>query len=253
MENERLLTCLADDYARLREVAARDLSASVPSCPGWTMTDLVRHVAEVYLHKVYAMEHNDWPAHWPPDFAGEEPLALLDRAYGELTAQFGARDPGDPARTWHDPDQTVGFWIRRMAQETVVHRVDGELAAAEPVAPIPDDLAVDGVDEVLVIFLDYASHRWPDEFEPVLKEVAGTSVRIAVDPPRPGGSWLVSYTEAGVDARPDGKGEAVATVSGPSDALLRWLWGRGADAAVAVTGDPGAATDLRRALTVATQ
>jgi uncharacterized protein (TIGR03083 family) len=253
METERLLTCLADDYARLRDVAARDLAASVPSCPGWTVTDLVRHVAEVYLHKVHAMEHNDWPRDWPPDFAGEAPLALLERAYGELAAQFGARDPGDPAKTWYEPDQTVGFWIRRMAQETVIHRLDGELAAAEPLAPIPDDLAVDGIDEVLVIFLDYGSHRWREEFASVLKETAGAPVRIAVDPPRPGASWLVSNSDAGVDARPDGSGAAVATVSGRPDALLRWLWGRGADAAVAVSGDPGAATDLRRALTVATQ
>jgi uncharacterized protein (TIGR03083 family) len=253
MENERLLTCLADDYARLREVAARDLSAAVPSCPGWTMTDLVRHVAEVYLHKVYAMEHNDWPAGWPPDFAGEEPLALLDRAYGALTAQFDVHDAGDPAKTWYEPDQSVGFWIRRMAQETVIHRIDGELAAADPVAPIPADLAVDGIDEVLVIFLDYGSHRWLGEFEPTLTEIAQAPVRVVVDPPQAGASWLVSYSAAGVDARPDGSGDAVATVSGPADALLRWLWGRGADAAVAVTGDPGAATDLRRALTAATQ
>jgi hypothetical protein len=30
----------------------------------------------------------------------------------------------DPAGSWYTPDQTVGFWIRRMAQETVIHRID---------------------------------------------------------------------------------------------------------------------------------
>ena len=44
-----------------------------------------------------------------------------------------------------------------MAQETVIHRVDAELAAGEPIAPIPDDLAVDGIDEVLERFLAYGS------------------------------------------------------------------------------------------------
>ena len=51
MERSRLLECLADDY---RGCGSRrgDLTAAVPSCPGWTVADLVRHVAEVYLHKV---------------------------------------------------------------------------------------------------------------------------------------------------------------------------------------------------------
>src|SRR5690348_15076126 len=108
MEYRRLLTCLADDQARLREVAALDLSAQVPSCPGWRVTDLVRHLAEVYLHKAYAIRHRDWPRDWPPGLAGEEPVALLDRAYRELTAEFEAHDPADPAMTWYEPDRTVG-------------------------------------------------------------------------------------------------------------------------------------------------
>ena len=50
------------------------------------------------------------------------------------------------------------FWIRRMAQETVIHRVDAELALGEPFAPIPDDLALDGIDEVLERFLAFGTH-----------------------------------------------------------------------------------------------
>ena len=65
-----------------------------------------------------------------PGAADEAKLPLLGRAYGELIAEFGARQPTDPTPTWYDPDQTVAFWIRRMAQETVIHRMDAELAAA---------------------------------------------------------------------------------------------------------------------------
>ena len=64
--------------------------------------------------------------------------------HGELRAEFRAREPGAPAPTWFGPDQTVGFWIRRMAQETVIHRIDAELAAGLPVTPVPGDLAADG-------------------------------------------------------------------------------------------------------------
>ncbi len=128
MEYSRFLDCLAADYARLRAVVPIDPSAAVPTCPGWTVADLTRHVGQVYLHKTVAMREGAEPDPWPPkELANEEPLALLDRAYAGLLDEFAARKPEDPAGTWYTPDQTVGFWIRRMAQETVIHRIDAEL------------------------------------------------------------------------------------------------------------------------------
>ena len=97
------------------------------------------------------------------------PLALLDRGYREVTAEFAARPPDEAALTWFGPEQTVGFWIRRMAQETVVHRMDAQLAAGEPVTPAPDDLAIDGVDEVLNRFVEYGAAQWPEEYETIEK------------------------------------------------------------------------------------
>src|SRR5258708_19732096 len=98
----------------------------------------------------------------------EPPLELLDWAYAALTAEFAARRPEDHTFTWYDPDQTVGFWIRDMAQETVIHRVDAELAAAEPLAAIPGDLAADGIDELLVAFVQYDIALLPDKFADLL-------------------------------------------------------------------------------------
>src|SRR6201999_3325814 len=102
---------------------------------------------EVYLHKTECMRQQSFPRPWPPDLSGEDSLHLLDRSYEELTAQFAARDPRSPAATWYEPEQTVGFWIRRMAQETVMHRIDAELAVDGTVSAIPEELAVDGIDE----------------------------------------------------------------------------------------------------------
>jgi len=117
MEDARLLDTFAADYARLRDVAARDLAAAVPTCPGWTVADLVRHVAQVYLHKAETMRLGHWPEPWPPAGLGdEESIALLVRSHDELIAQFAAHEPTDPALTWHPPEQTVRFWIRRMAR-----------------------------------------------------------------------------------------------------------------------------------------
>jgi uncharacterized protein (TIGR03083 family) len=249
MESSRLLTCLDADYARLREVAARDLSAPVPSCPGWTVTDLVYHVAEVYLHKTEAMRRQAVPEPWPPDLTGEEPIAALERAYAALTAEFAARGADGPAYTFYEPEQTVGFWIRRMAQETVIHRVDAELALGEPVRPIPDDLAVDGVDEVLAIFLGYGSHRWPGQFAADLKDTTGGAVEVSTA----GGRWLVTPAAGGIEVGASGAAPVEATVSGAPDPLLRWLWGRGGDGTVRMNGDADALARLRRLLVIATQ
>src|SRR6201992_1927777 len=169
MEDSRFLQCLAADYGDLRDAAsAAELTATVPSCPGWTVSDLVRHLAEVYLHKATLMHtgvnRGECP---PPPLPAEAPLAALGRAYGALRAEFRTRGAGQAAPTWYGPDQTVGFWIRRMAQETVIHRIDAELAAGLPVTPVPDDLAADGVDEVLKRMLAYGSVHLPGAFAPL--------------------------------------------------------------------------------------
>ncbi|HEX6500726.1 MAG TPA: maleylpyruvate isomerase family mycothiol-dependent enzyme, partial [Micromonosporaceae bacterium] len=237
------------DVARLRDVARRDLSSSVPTCPGWTTADLVRHVAEIYLHKVAAMRLGAWPSPWPPEgIEHEEPIALLDRAYADLTGEFARRAPEEATRTWYRPDRTVGFWHRRMAQETVIHRVDAELAAGDTLAPIPDDLAVDGVDEVLTRFLDYLSKRWSEGFGDTLRQAQALPVRVAVG----GSSWLVQPSPEGVDVTPDGSGSAEATVTGQPDLMLLWLWRR-VDTGVTIEGSAAAVEQLRTLLRAATQ
>jgi len=140
MDDSRYLECLSSDYASLRDAAAAtELTAPVPCCPGWTMGDLVSHVALVYLHKATSMRTGQIPESWPPPGLDEEPLLpLLDRTYGELMAEFSQRAPADPTPTWYEPDQTVAFWIRRMAQETVIHRIDAEQTAGLPVTPVPE-------------------------------------------------------------------------------------------------------------------
>jgi hypothetical protein len=147
---------------------------AAPACGGWSRwrstrtRDLTRHVAEVYLHKAECIRLTAFPEEWPPGVLDPDPVTSLDRTYAVLTGQFSAHSTTDPAATWYEPDQTVAFWIRRMAQETVIHRIDAELAAGRPVSPVPDDLAVDGIDEVLKLFVGYGSTLWLDDFGPLL-------------------------------------------------------------------------------------
>jgi uncharacterized protein (TIGR03083 family) len=216
----------------------------VPTCDGWTMGDLVEHVALVYLHKATIMRTGEWPALWPPaGFAAEPRLALLGRAYGALTAELAARDVTQAVPTWYEPDETVGFWLRRMAQETVIHRIDAELAAGLPSARVPDDLALDGVDEVLTRFLGYFS------LPPSFARLDGAIVVSCG-----GRSWTVVPSGSEVTLVREGEtGDPVVVISAAPDPMLRWLWGRAGDAALTVTGDPAAAEYLRRMLVETTQ
>ncbi|WP_326561309.1 maleylpyruvate isomerase family mycothiol-dependent enzyme [Micromonospora sp. NBC_01796] len=249
METSRYLERLAIDHARLAEVAASGLAEKVPTCPDWSVEDLTRHVAQVYLHKVACMRTGSAPQAWPPDLSGESPLDLLDRAYAELRGEFATRSPGSPAYTWYEPDQTVAFWIRRMAQETVVHRVDAELAAGTSIADIPDDLAHDGIDEMLRVMLAYGIRRWPEGFAEVLPDSA---LRVLVTTGEQ--SWLLGLDATGATVEPGSADQPVhTTISGAPQELLLWLWRRTPDHAVRRTGDRHAADTFRAVLGAATQ
>jgi len=208
----------------------------------------------VYLHKTLAMREGAEPDPWPPkELADEEPLALRDRTYAGLRDEFAAREPEDPAGSWYTPDQTVGFWIRRMAQETVIHRIDAELGTGQPVAPVPADLAIDGIDELLKIFAAYGVAEWGDYFTGILAGSPGRTYIVRTD----GAAWRVR-TGPGLFAVEDGAGDSVAdvAVSGPPTAVLRWVWTRedaGEPSTVLVEGAPEAVEELRRCIVTATQ
>lgn len=263
MEPSRYLESLAADYARLRALAASHLTAEVPSCPGWSVADLAHHVGQVYLHKTLAIRDGVEPEPWPPgELIDEPPLALLERAHDGLLAQFAAHRPTDPAGSWYTPDRTVGFWIRRMAHETLVHRIDAELAARGPVTPVPAELAIDGIDELLRVFVAFSVVEWSDYFVDALSGSPGRTYLLRT----PGAAWRVRtgpgrFTvedtgdagDAG-DAGDERIDHADVVISGPPTAVLRWVWNRDAgERDVTVDGPEQAVSELRRCITIATQ
>lgn len=237
---------LDGDYARLHEVASASLAAPVPECGGWTGEDVLRHLAEVYLHKAESIRTGVMPRDgWPPAWLAELPATeALAEGHRRLTAEFGRHLPSDGAATWFPEDQTVGFWMRRMALETAVHRRDVE-SAAGAVTSVDPQLAIDGIDEVLALML---AGDWSDE---IVATASGSTVAVE----SAGHRWLVTLKPAEVllsreAALPDNAAPAAVVVGGPGDVFL-WLWGRaplpGAD------GDPGAVAELRARLVLATQ
>ncbi|MFC6082420.1 maleylpyruvate isomerase family mycothiol-dependent enzyme [Sphaerisporangium aureirubrum] len=251
METSRFLSHLEDEFALLRAaVGAGDLATRVPSCPEWTVADLAQHVGYVYLHKAESIRLGVSPKPWPPETVQPGSVALLDEMYATLTGTFEGRAPGDHAATWHEPDQTVGFWIRRMTQETVIHRVDAELALGGDVSPVPGDLAFDGVDEMLKLFMGYGSVVWREDYGTLLDAPDERVVTVATGHH----AWSVRATPKGIEVQEAATGfDGDALVSGEPAPLLLWLWNRTGDDAVRLSGDPALLTQFHTLRTAATQ
>ncbi|MGH8892640.1 MAG: maleylpyruvate isomerase family mycothiol-dependent enzyme [Actinomycetes bacterium] len=245
MTPDDFLANLRRDADRMAELAPQGYGAPVPACPGWTVLEALVHTGEVYSHKVACMRlpggpqtTDDWD-HGPAD--GQDAAAWFRERLDELTTELTSRGPAAAAYTWYEPDQTVGFWFRRMAQETAVHRVDVE-SGFDAVTPVSDDLAVDGIDEVLDWFLSYRN-------EDVGPDGPGRGT-VAV---RTGDHiWRTTLTaDEAVLSRDPGPADAV--VSGEPSELLLWLWGRRPDGAVVREGDEELLRAFRERLRVVTQ
>jgi uncharacterized protein (TIGR03083 family) len=239
---QRYRDVLAQDFTRMRSLVEEAGDRPVPTCPGWTADDVVRHTAQVYLHKAESIRLGEMPREgWPPEHVRTaEPGPLLDDAYRQLVGQLDAHDPADHAATWWPPDETVGFWLRRMAHETSIHRRDVE-SAVDAVTPVAQDLAVDGIDEVLELML---AGDWSDE---VVPEASGATVAVEGG----GHCWAVTLEPAQVTLERHAPGSPAARVTGEPGEVLLWLWGRGPRPSV--DGDEGAVTELRDRLQRATQ
>jgi uncharacterized protein (TIGR03083 family) len=230
------------DGSQLADAADGKLDTPVPSCPGWSVRDLVAHVAQVYEHKIQCTRLGHAPDPWPPEWPhADEPVPWFRDAHSRLLQMFDESEATTPSATWWSPDQTVGFWARRMAHETAVHRVDAELARGAS-TPVDAALATDGVDEILHIML---AGDWSDDADDAM---TGQRVDISTG----GRTWRVVLDREVVSVADEG-GEADATLTGdPSDVLL-WLWGRAQDDRVEQAGDAEAHRLMRTRLTMATQ
>lgn len=245
MTPDAFLAHLRRDAERMAELAPGGLDNPVPACPGWTVEEALVHTGSVYSHKVACMrlpggpqQQEDWD-HGPAE--GQPPAEWFRERLTELVDELTSRGADAPSVTWHDEDQTVGFWFRRMAQETAVHRVDVE-SGFDAVSPVPDDLAVDGIDEVLDLFLRYQN----DDVGPDGPGRGTVAVRTGDH------IWRQTLTadEAQLSREP---GPADAVVSGEPSELLLWLWGRRPDSAVQREGDEELLGAFRERLRVVTQ
>ena len=252
LTRERMLDALEAQAGLVRFTLAdpaADPAAPVPSCPDWNVRDLVAHLgAANWWGGANVRDRNpDERSRGlravmesaPP--AGDGGPALADwyaGLTGELLDTLTDADPDAPAWTFAGPGRAV-YWLRRMVHETAIHRWDLENALGGPAAttPLPEDVAVDTVDEFCTAIRPLAAVLRPEpqvtlRLRAVLHGseglASGAEPAGAVDP----GTDL-EWEVPGADDAPE------AGVAGPPEALALLLWGRaGADAdGIDVTGD----------------
>ncbi|MEU8790908.1 maleylpyruvate isomerase family mycothiol-dependent enzyme [Streptomyces sp. NPDC048643] len=235
-----LLRTIDERAAAFRAVVASapSLAAQVPTCPEWTLLDLVRHLGEV--HRRWAATVTAGPADARPAptegaaAVPQEREALLAWSAESTEQLLGAlRDSGPDRDCWtwwggSQSPQTCGAVARHQVQEAAVHTYDAQLTVGSP-EPLPEQAALDGVDEFLSTCCS-GPDAWPHK--PCAVDYRATEGR----------SWRLTLTAHGTSATPlpaPGKTptEADATLRGTASDLVLALYARIPVNSLEVEGD----------------
>ncbi|OLF16857.1 maleylpyruvate isomerase N-terminal domain-containing protein [Actinophytocola xanthii] len=248
------------DYGRLLEVldvegdllassaGGADPALAVPNAPGMTLGGTVRHVGSVYRMVVaWVRAGGHQPTRWqraPED--GQTLEDYLRTGHRALVEQLAEHDPEEACSTWWPLHQAYGFWYRRMAHESTIHRIDVQQAAAGmTVGAISEDVALDGVDEILSLWFTHrlgvlgVANSWRGQ----VAVVAG------------GQQWIASMSAGGTSAWRAGEDEIEgvdASVTSDPTGMFLWLWGRRPIRAVTPAGDRAGIAQLWHLLRLAT-
>jgi uncharacterized protein (TIGR03083 family) len=218
--------------------SAPDLDVPVPSCPGWTLADLAQHIGagrRSWAATVALGEAATGRVQPDPDEAtAPGDRAALDAWLAASTQQLldALRDAGPdrPCWTWwatSQSPQTSGAVARHQLQEVAVHTWDAQAAAGAP-APLPREVALDGVEEFLSTCVATTS-RWP--YEPatvVYRATEGPAWRLRLSA---GGARVERTTEAAAAEEPE------VTASATASDLVLVMYGRLPVDALAIDGD----------------
>jgi uncharacterized protein (TIGR03083 family) len=190
--------------------------APVGACPGWTVARLCIHVGSLAR---WATEVLRAPGPFDVKQLERAPkgaeVDYLAAGIAPLLAAVEQCAPAAQVWTWAGPSTGRGWWTRRLMHEIAVHRWDGEAAVGAP-APIPTDVAIDGIDELFELFVPrrIAQHDGTD---------VGGSIHLHCTDGD--GEWTFN-TFDGVFSLTHGHAKGDCAVRGPASALLLMQWGR---------------------------
>ena len=212
---------------RAAVAAAPSLDVRVPTCPEWTLFDLVQHLGEGRRKwaATVAAGPADAPAAVPAPVVPREREALLDwftASMAELLAALREAGPDRGCWTWwgaSQSPQTSGAVARHQLQQVAVHTYDAQVTVGAP-QPLPVEVALDGVDEFVTTCVATTA-AWPHK--PAVIDYHATEGR----------SWRLWFSADGARAArlptPDaGEGPEAADVSawGTANELVMFCYGR---------------------------
>jgi uncharacterized protein (TIGR03083 family) len=246
MQTAEHIAIVQREGERLASAAERtSLDAPVPTCPDWTLRDLVRHVGGIHSWAATIVSQaRDRPydpfaeleASWPSDAAlvdwfrtGHQALVqALESAPDDLSC-FAFMSAGSP----------LGFWARRQAHETAIHRADAE-AAGGTAAAYPPEQAVDGIDELLFGFMSRRGQRLKAD-QPCTLSLQASDADAA---------WLVHISPDEPRVSREAPGSADCRVNATASDLFLLVWNRRAPAGLEVQGDASLLDLWRQSITI---
>ncbi|AZK92820.1 MULTISPECIES: maleylpyruvate isomerase family mycothiol-dependent enzyme [Streptomyces] len=220
--------------------AAAGPDAAVPTCPGWRVRDLVRHIGTVHRWAASHVADGHAEPRSPdplPELDGDALVAWYREGHRRLVEVLRAAPADLQCWTFMPAPSALAFWARRQAHETAVHRADAESALGGArrtpgvLAPLTPEFAADGIDELLGGF-----H-------------AGDRSRVRSDPPRvlrvrtvdTGQVWTVRISADPPVTDDSATGPADCELSGPAGTLYLTLWNRLPLSGVSLSGDASSA------------
>ncbi|KUF18307.1 maleylpyruvate isomerase family mycothiol-dependent enzyme [Streptomyces silvensis] len=247
------------------QIKGADLAVPVPTCPGWSLGDLLRHVGGAHR---WAEEVVRTRATGPVsddqvnDVSGDDraDTAALADWLGEGAALLAGSllEAGPGARVWTvAPDGTPVFWARRMMHESALHRADAAVAVGGTYT-LEREVAVDGLHEWRGFTALPQAYPSPEAVRALLGPGRTIRVEVSDGGPDADASWLVDLTGDAPVARdadgPDRTAEpAAVTVRGSAAALLLLMYERqdvlDGHGAVEYTGDRELFAQWRQAVT----
>ena len=215
------VSIISDETSRIVGAYELDRRAAVPWSDRWTVATVARHVAAT--HHVLAEVVRGRPdaafglfgeLQSPPKDSPEF-VEWFRSGTASLLEQLSSVPLDDECWSWFEPGRRVGWWVRRMALEAVVHRSDTDAAQGKEFS-VASDVAADGIDEYLDVFVaaSRAARRAPAG--PTLSfECSDRSDRWWLD--------LSGQGERIVSREPLA---ASVRICGPVEQLLLLVWGR---------------------------
>jgi uncharacterized protein (TIGR03083 family) len=247
MRVHEYIAALRREGVQLAQAAERvDLSARVPTCPEWTVRDLLSHIGGVHR---WAAAFVSRALTTPMDQAQEDAAigprpddAALVEWYREGHAALISALESAPANlqcwTFLTAPSPLEFWARRQAHETAIHRADAQ-SPGGAITGYPTQFAVDGIDELLCAFLT----------RPVGRLRSEPARSLCVRPLDADAAWTVHIGRDRVLVEPE-PGHADCVLRGSASDLYLALWNRRGTDDLDVTGDGSVLTLWRERATI---